>query len=155
MTSSADPDQLASSEANWSGSTLFVKTGHVVFSKRRVKCSVGWLLSSTAFLVTNKCRVFLVSMVFWRNVKFYFNPSPAEPEYVLEKYDLLEYLFFSKPLKCSGSRVICSTEFLQLNKCIILQVFSDILMEYKIPTSYHRNVNVLEKFDATQIPVFL
>ena len=38
MANSADPDQLASSEANWSGSTLFAKTGHVVFSKRRVKC---------------------------------------------------------------------------------------------------------------------
>ena len=37
MTNSADPDQLASSEANWSGSTLFAKTGHAVFSKRRVK----------------------------------------------------------------------------------------------------------------------
>ena len=36
MTNSADPDQLASSEANWSGSALFAKTGHVVFSKRRV-----------------------------------------------------------------------------------------------------------------------
>ena len=37
MTNSADPDQLASSKANWSGSTLFAMTGHVVFSKRRVK----------------------------------------------------------------------------------------------------------------------
>ena len=37
MTDSADPDLLASSEANLSGSTLFAKTGHVVFSKRRVK----------------------------------------------------------------------------------------------------------------------
>ena len=37
MTNSADPDQLASSEANWSGSTLFARAGHVVFSKRRVK----------------------------------------------------------------------------------------------------------------------
>ena len=35
MTNSADPDQLASSEANWSGSALFAKTGHVVFSKIR------------------------------------------------------------------------------------------------------------------------
>ena len=34
---SADPDQLASSEANWSGSTLSAKTGHVVFSKRQIK----------------------------------------------------------------------------------------------------------------------
>ena len=37
MTNSADPDQLASSEANRSGTTLFAKTGHVVFSKGRVK----------------------------------------------------------------------------------------------------------------------
>ena len=37
MTNSADPDQLASEEANGSGSTLFAKTGHVVFSKRKVK----------------------------------------------------------------------------------------------------------------------
>ena len=40
MTNSADPDQLASSEANWSGSTLLAKTGHIVFSKRRVKDSL-------------------------------------------------------------------------------------------------------------------
>ena len=26
---SADPDQLASSEANWSGSTLFAKAGYI------------------------------------------------------------------------------------------------------------------------------
>ena len=37
MTNSADPDQLASSEANSSGFILLAKTGHVVFSKRRVK----------------------------------------------------------------------------------------------------------------------
>ena len=29
MSNSADPDQLASSEANWSGSTLFEKAGHI------------------------------------------------------------------------------------------------------------------------------
>ena len=29
MTNSADPDQLASSEANWSESTLFVKSGYI------------------------------------------------------------------------------------------------------------------------------
>ena len=29
MANSADPDQLASSEANWSESTLFAKTGHI------------------------------------------------------------------------------------------------------------------------------
>ena len=45
MVNSADPDQLASSEANWSGSILFAKIGYVVFSKRRVvylllKCCV-------------------------------------------------------------------------------------------------------------------
>ena len=29
MTNSADSDQLASSEANWSGSTLFAKAGYI------------------------------------------------------------------------------------------------------------------------------
>ena len=30
MTNSADPDQLASSEANWSGSTLFAQTEFIL-----------------------------------------------------------------------------------------------------------------------------
>ena len=29
MTNNADPDQLASEEANWSWSTLFAKAGHI------------------------------------------------------------------------------------------------------------------------------
>ena len=29
MANSVDPDQLASSEANWSGSTLFAKEGYI------------------------------------------------------------------------------------------------------------------------------
>ena len=29
MANSADPDQLASSEANWSGFTLFVRAEHI------------------------------------------------------------------------------------------------------------------------------
>ena len=29
MENSADPDQLASSEANWSGSTLFANAGYI------------------------------------------------------------------------------------------------------------------------------
>ena len=29
MANSADPDQLASSEANWSGFTLFAKAGYI------------------------------------------------------------------------------------------------------------------------------
>ena len=29
MPNSVDPDQLASEEANWSGSTLFAKEGHM------------------------------------------------------------------------------------------------------------------------------
>ena len=37
MINSADPDQLASSEANWSGSTLFAKQGISGFSRTRVK----------------------------------------------------------------------------------------------------------------------
>ena len=36
MANSADPDQLASSEANWSGSTLFAKKDISGFSRTRV-----------------------------------------------------------------------------------------------------------------------
>ena len=32
MANSADPDQWASSEANWSGSTLFAKEGYIQVS---------------------------------------------------------------------------------------------------------------------------
>ena len=35
MANSADPDQLASSEANWSGSTLFVQAGHIRFQQAK------------------------------------------------------------------------------------------------------------------------
>ena len=36
MANSADPDQLASSEANWSGSTLFAKQDISGFNRTRV-----------------------------------------------------------------------------------------------------------------------
>ena len=39
MTNSADPDQLASEEANWSESTLFAKEGISGLSRTRVKVS--------------------------------------------------------------------------------------------------------------------
>ena len=59
MTNSADPDQLAASDANWSGSTLFAKTGHDVISKRRVKTGacltlilLNNLISHTHFLLS-------------------------------------------------------------------------------------------------------
>ena len=44
MANSADPDQLASSEANWSGSTLFAKQGTSRFSRTRVNTIVSTLV---------------------------------------------------------------------------------------------------------------
>ena len=37
MSNSADPDQLASSEANWSGLTLFAKAGYIQIQHDKVK----------------------------------------------------------------------------------------------------------------------
>ena len=59
MTNSADSDQLASSEANWSGSTLFDKTGHVVFSKRRLKWKFSILKSKINPVVSHPWTVFV------------------------------------------------------------------------------------------------
>ena len=48
MANSAEPDQLASSEANWSGSTLFAKTGYI-----RVQQDKGQCLSQPVFNLFN------------------------------------------------------------------------------------------------------
>ena len=82
MANSADPDQLASSEANWSGSALFVKQGISRFSKTRVKTRhvfkvLKWSLpklqqhldasiSTTIFQMLN-----LICYIFW---------PPAQPK---------------------------------------------------------------------------
>ena len=39
MANSVDPDQLDSSEANWSGSTMFAKSGYIQIQRTRVKKS--------------------------------------------------------------------------------------------------------------------
>ena len=62
MTNSADPDQLASSEANWSGSTLFAKTGHDVFSKRSVNKS-----SESIWLPSDKSKKYWTSDEHYRH----------------------------------------------------------------------------------------
>ena len=56
MANSADPDQLASSEANWSGSTLFAKAGYILAQQDK-----GWLFV---------CWVILHA--FWSSVDFFF-----------------------------------------------------------------------------------
>ena len=40
MTNSADPDQLASEEANWSGSTLIAKAGHILDQQEQGKINI-------------------------------------------------------------------------------------------------------------------
>ena len=61
MTNSADPDQLAFSEANSSGSTLFAMTGHVVFSKRRVKQLDG---NANKMCIRGICEQYTVSPLY-------------------------------------------------------------------------------------------
>ena len=43
MTSREDPDQLASSEANWSGSTLFAKAGYNWDLQDLGECLACWI----------------------------------------------------------------------------------------------------------------
>ena len=52
MANSADPDQLASSEASWSGSTLFAKAGYI-----RVQQDKGsdTSLDRTTTVISNVC----------------------------------------------------------------------------------------------------
>ena len=44
MKTSVDPDQLASEEASWSGSTLFLKkSGYIVLKKLNTLHLLGWI----------------------------------------------------------------------------------------------------------------
>ena len=73
MTNSADPDQLASEEANWSGSTLFAKTGHDAFSKRWVNI---FFVGGLVFKVTPVGRAFDIiskTILIWTNVMISFD----------------------------------------------------------------------------------
>ena len=54
MANSADPDQLTSSEAKWSGSTLFERKGISGFSRTKVKKAETWGSAQTLkFLCAN------------------------------------------------------------------------------------------------------
>ena len=44
MANSTDPDQLASEEANWSGSTLFAKSGYIQVWQDKGLCPFAYLL---------------------------------------------------------------------------------------------------------------
>ena len=67
MTNSANPDQLASSEANWSGSTLFAKAEPIQVQQDQGQYSI-----------------YLYLIVFLHFVSIcQFNPCPAEPGYTL------------------------------------------------------------------------
>ena len=53
MANSADPDQLASSEANWSGATLFAKAGYILAQHDKGSACQG-LTSDKALFSTEK-----------------------------------------------------------------------------------------------------
>ena len=65
MANSADPDQLASSEANWSGSTLFAKAGCIQAQHGKVntvaqdKDELCWWVGFGIFLVSSLKHVLL------------------------------------------------------------------------------------------------
>ena len=62
MTNSVDPDQMASSEAIWSGSTLFAKIGVVVNSRIRVNLSFWYSGNMGGFLGYAKMSFYSLSL---------------------------------------------------------------------------------------------
>ena len=66
MANSADPDQLASSEANWSGSTLFAKAGFIRVQQDKVNMGDSFCVFLFGFLHTKsflKCGLHLKERV--------------------------------------------------------------------------------------------
>ena len=109
MTNSADPDQLASSEANWSGSTLFAKIGHVVLSKRRVKVDLKvkmivnlgpdlWCLTFHSKYTERQkypyiCGIFKLSNPNIPDIFFYIWPINAEWTLLPHLFGLVHFLY--------------------------------------------------------------
>ena len=60
MANSADPDQLASSEANWSGSTLFEKAGYIRI--HRTRANVFWINKCYSKYLDNYFLFIIVAM---------------------------------------------------------------------------------------------
>ena len=138
MTNSADPDQLASSEANWSGSTLFAKTGHVLFSKRRVKFrdrGVFVFLSNYMFNANNVLlspirprvlwHLILVCTICQRHFRLtqYINPKWFNSfENVITKTRLFKYIenFTSKNIKFSDKKILYFSYFCSKHRLWVL-----------------------------------
>ena len=49
MANSADPDQLASSEANWSGSALFAKARYIRVQQDKGQPILDWILGMPVY----------------------------------------------------------------------------------------------------------
>ena len=64
MTNSADPDQLASSEANWSGSTLFAKTACRVLQEKGYVCCIC-LFHYLGFVLSRKKNVDWLTVLYF------------------------------------------------------------------------------------------
>ena len=67
MANSVDQDQLASSEANWSGSQLFAKAGYIQVQQDQRKL----FLCSSKFRVYDVCKSLLSLLVAVNKLKLY------------------------------------------------------------------------------------
>ena len=123
MTNSADPDQLASLEANWSGSTLFAKTGHVVFSKRRVKGSIFY-----------KKRHFLLQERFSKLI-YGINTIIKCGTWQPVKFLLVSHMkwFFSSPEQCSGRTILLPTALALASASTKVKVFVKVFKTSLFP----------------------
>ena len=120
MANNADPDQLSSSEANWSGSTLFAKKGQVMVSKRRVKLCTSnnypqnflcrnkkninnCLVVKVSYLKLRYCRMYQQGMPWWDCVDAQ-DDCNLHTAHMLEDTTSLNIIYGSKLKDITGTR---------------------------------------------------
>ena len=101
ITNSADPDQLTSSETNWSGSTLFAKAGHIwiqlandwkkiTLSNSLMRCNECWWVYAYA-----RHRHFLICPIYIKEMRTTFARRKSHNAiHVISPLKLMLWAFF-------------------------------------------------------------
>ena len=74
MTNNADPDQLASEEANWSGSTLFAKVWHLSALRKHAYSNIMKILPTKNENFQKKILIFFLFLLKNINCKYSLEP---------------------------------------------------------------------------------
>ena len=92
ITNSADPDQLASSETTWSGSTLIAKVGYIPFQQDKGQTRIQTKPNSGKYINWRDNSWYIFTYIFFLHQNIPFGYSLELPQRVSIRYVLVKIL---------------------------------------------------------------